>query len=544
MLQQPMKYTFVKSKTLKELKEKTVRQQNQFEGATAYVNRILEGNLDAPISDIVVESQLGTPLVSLQKHLKHISLNEQERNWLNVGLTKFADILRNKESLDLKNLADEIIANVVKYVDANQGAIFIYEDTPGDEHLEMIACYAYDRRKFMSKKINLGEGLAGQCVLEKDVIYIKKAPEQYVSITSGLGHATPREILISPMSINEKIFGVLELASFKEFPQYKIDFIKKLSENIASTIKTVRENERVISLLNSSQQQAEELRAQEEEMRQNMEELQATQEEMQRKTNEITNASAEMMSIVKGINATMATIEFTPEGKVITANANFLSAVKYKLEDIKGKHHQMFVPSELANGEEYKTFWSRLASGESLTGVFKRISSDAKVIWLNAIYNPIQNANGQVTKVVKFATDITQQEERVAETKGVLSGINATMAVAEFTPKGEILHANTNFLAVMDYSLDAIKGKHHRTFVPDEILHSEEYAGFWNRLAAGEPIAGEFKRIASGKRTVWLNAIYNPIHNSNGDVAKVIKFATNITSMKEGAFPLHRRLVD
>jgi PAS domain S-box-containing protein len=531
-----MKYTFVKSHILKELKEKTVLQQQQFEGANAYVSQILKGNLDAPIAEAVQESPLGTSLVSLQKHLKSISLNEEERNWLNAGLAKFADILRNKGSLDPKKLADEIVANVVKYVDANQGAIFIYEDEAGDEHLEMVACYAYDRRKFMNKRINLGDGMVGQCALEKDVIYMKKTPENYVSITSGLGQATPREILITPMSINEKIFGVLELASFNEFPQHKIDFVKKLSENIASSIKTVRENERIMALLNSSQQQAEEMRAQEEEMRQNMEELQATQEEMQRKTDEMTRASAETRSMVNGINATMATIEFTPEGKVITANANFLKVMKYKLQDIQGKHHRMFVPTDKVNGKDYKTFWSRLANGESIAGVFKRISSDQEVVWLNAIYNPILNERNEVIKVVKFATDITKQEELIAETKGVLSGINATMATVEFTPQGEILNANENFLKVMNYSLSEIKGKHHRMFVSDEILHSEEYNTFWKRLAAGESITGEFKRVNSDNKTIWLNAIYNPILSSNGDVSKVIKFATDITAMKEGVF--------
>ncbi len=527
-----MKYTFIKSQILNQFKEITQRQQQQFIEASSYVQQIVDGNLDAPMPADLEGSPLGSQLSELQKHLKQISLSEQERNWLNVGLAKFADILRNKESLDLKNLADNIIANVVKYVDANQGAIFLYEDVAGDEHLQMLSCYAYDRKKHLNKRIGLGEGLAGQCVLEKDVIYIKKSPESYISITSGLGEAKPREILITPMSINDKIFGVLELASFSEFAQYKIDFVRKLAENIASSIKTVRENERVINLLNSSQQQAEELRAQEEEMRQNMEELQATQEEMQRKTNEVTRASAEMMSIVNGINATMATIEFTPEGKVITANNNFLTAMKYKLEQIQGKHHSMFVPAEILNGEEYKTFWSRLASGESFTGVFKRISSDQKIVWLNAIYNPILGANNEVIKVVKFANDITSQQELLAETKGILSGINATMATIEFTPNGEIIQANENFLRVMKYSLDEIKGKHHKIFISDKILHSDEYNTFWKRLSAGEPINGEFERISADGRTVWLNAIYNPIFNSNGKVSKVMKFATDITDVK------------
>lgn len=221
-----MKYKIVKSKVLEELKNTVQRHEDQFADASSYVSQILEGNLDAPISARVQEGPLGSPLTSLQKHLKHLSLSEQERSWLNVGLAKFADILRNKQSLDLKALSDDIIANVVKYVGANQGAIFLLEDTAGDEHLQMLACYAYERKKFLNKRINLGEGLAGQCVLEKDMIYIRKAPENYVSITSGLGAATPREILITPMTINEKVFGVLELASFNAFEQYKIDSSK------------------------------------------------------------------------------------------------------------------------------------------------------------------------------------------------------------------------------------------------------------------------------------------------------------------------------
>lgn len=255
---------------------------------------------------------------------------------------------------------------------------------------------------------------------------------------------------------------------------------------------------------------------------------------MERKNNEIMRASAEMMSIVNGINATMATIEFTPEGKILTANTNFLSAVKYKLDDIKGRHHRIFVPDDIVNSEDYKTFWTRLAAGESFSGVFKRMSSNKKIVWLNAIYNPILDAHGSVVKVVKFATDITKQEELAAETKGVLRGIDATMATIEFTPTGEVVSANENFLKTMNYSLEAIKGKHHRMFVREDVLHSDEYRSFWKKLGAGEAVNGEFERIGAGGKTVWLNAIYNPILNSNGEVAKVIKFATDITSIRNG----------
>lgn len=525
-----MKLIFNRNESLNEVKRGLELQIEQAKKASALIKEIEKGNLSVDISGDLLQSELGASLLSIKKHLAKLSQDEQERNWLNVGLASFSDILRNKESLDLTNLADEILSSLIKYVDANQGALFILEEEKGDSHLELISCYAYDRKKYASRQINLGEGLIGQCVLEKDTIYMTQTPADYIKITSGLGQAAPKYILISPLLINEKVFGVLELASFHEFPEYKINFIKKLSENIAASIKNVKESERILTLLNASQQQAEEMRAQEEEMRQSMEELQATQEEMHRKSNALSKASAEMMSILNGINATMATIEFTPDGHVITANSIFLRSMKYTLDDIHGVHHRKFVPADILQSNEYKTFWSRLASGESIKGIFKRVSQTGNTVWLNAIYNPILDANGKVIKVIKFATDITAEQEMIAENKGVIEGINATMAIIEFTPNGKILTANENFLNTMGYSLDEIAGQHHRRFVPEDILASEDYRIFWRDLAAGKPTKGVFRRISASGKTVWLNAIYNPIFNANGEVTKVTKFATDVTN--------------
>jgi methyl-accepting chemotaxis protein len=267
-------------------------------------------------------------------------------------------------------------------------------------------------------------------------------------------------------------------------------------------------------------------------MRQSMEELQATQEEMHRKSNALSRASAEMMSILNGINATMATIEFTPDGHVITANSIFLNAMKYRLEDIQDIHHRKFVPADVLQSSEYKTFWSRLARGESIKGIFKRVSREGKIVWLNAIYNPILDAVGNVIKVIKFATDITAEQEMIAESKGVIEGINATMAIIEFTPHGQILTANENFLNTMEYSLTEIVGQHHHKFIPEDILASDEYRVFWRNLAAGKPTKGVFRRVTGSGKTVWLNAIYNPIFNANGEVVKVTKFATDVTQVQ------------
>lgn len=532
-----MKRGFLKSRRRKELDN--IRSEHstfkiQIQKATQFITEIENGNFQVHVPEQLFQSELGEALESLKKRLSSIAEQEEVRNWLNSGLARFSDILRNKNSLSLDDLANEILSNLVKYVKANQGAVFLLEGEKqeNDQHLKMIACYAYERKKYMDRRIELGEGMAGQCALEKEMIYLKDVPSNFVSITSGLGETTPRFVLIAPMMINEEIYGVIELASFNEFLSHHREFITELSENIAATIKTVRDSDTTLHLLNASQQQAEELKAQEEEMRQNMEELQATQEEMQRKSDELNRATSEMQGIIAGIDATMATIEFTPDGTILAANSNFLNAVKYALPDIVGKHHRIFAPKDVLESEDYKTFWQRLAAGESFTGTFKRVDSTGDTVWLNAIYNPIFNSKGQVAKVVKFATNITAEKERQAESQGILEGINATMATIEFKPDGTIISANSNFLKTVKYSMPEINGKHHRIFVPQDVLESEEYKTFWARLAGGESLTGVFKRVASTGETVWLNAIYNPIRNSNGQVVKVVKFATDITVEK------------
>jgi PAS domain S-box-containing protein len=529
-----MNISFSSSKKIKELNLELNALKTQLQDASGLIKEIEKGNLGIEVSEQLNGSEMGESLMSMQMHLSKIANEEKERAWVNAGLAKFSDILRNKESHDLKELANNILSNLVKYIGANQGAIFVLEETKDKESfLTMLACYAYDRKKYIDMRIELGEGLVGQCVLEKDTIFLTDIPSNYVHITSGLGAATPKSVLISPLLINEKVFGVLELASFDIIEPHKMEFINRLSENIASSIKNVKDNERTIALLSASQQQTEELRAQEEEMRQNMEEMQATQEEMERKNAEIKKVTAEMTSILHGINTTMATIEFTPDGTVLNANENFLKTMKYSLPEIKGKKHKTFVPTEIAESKEYQSFWFNLAQGQSFSGILKRVNSKGEIIWLNAIYNPILNENKEVVKVVKLASDITSQQEILAENKGLLEGINTTMATIEFSPDGTVVTANENFLNTMKYSLSQITGKHHKIFVPKEIVLSDDYLTFWSNLAAGKPFKGTFKRINSEGKEVWLNAIYNPILNASGTVVKVVKFATDISAEKE-----------
>lgn len=229
--------------------------------------------------------ELSTTLVSMRDKLKSNAEEDQRRNWATSGLAQIGEILRSNSSS--ADLYDSIVKFVVKYTKSNQAGLFILNDDDSQNvYLELVACYAFERKKFLTKRVDLGQGLVGQCFMEKERIHLREVPQDYVRITSGLGGENPNSCLLVPLKVNEKIYGVLEMASFHLYQEYEIELVEKLAETIASTISSVRINESTRMLLERTQQQAEEMKSQEEEMRQNMEELSATQEEMQRKERE------------------------------------------------------------------------------------------------------------------------------------------------------------------------------------------------------------------------------------------------------------------
>ncbi len=258
-----------------------------------FAREIGKGNLDAKFNLLGEKDVLGISLLEMQKSLNHAQeieierkKEEEKQNWTTKGIATFGDILRQNND-NLAELSYNIIKNLVGYTKSIQGGIFILNDNDKENPvIEMTSCYAYDRRKFLQKRVMIGEGLVGRCFQEGKSIFMVDIPKDYISITSGLGKENPRCLLLVPLKINDDILGVIEMATFKVYEKYHIEFIEKVATSIASTISSVRINIRTAELLTKSQQQAEEMAAQEEEMRQNMEELQATQEEMERKRQE------------------------------------------------------------------------------------------------------------------------------------------------------------------------------------------------------------------------------------------------------------------
>lgn len=237
----------------------------------------------------------------------------------------------------------------------------------------------------------------------------------------------------------------------------------------------------------------------------------------------------EMTGIINALNRVQAVIEFNLDGTVLNANTNFLNTLGYSLDEIKGKHHRMFCCPEYVISPEYKSFWQKLSRGEFEAAEYKRFGKNGKEIWINASYNPIFDKNGKPFKVVKFATDITQAKIRTAEFEGKIAAISKAQAIIEFTLDGTIITANPNFLNTLGYSLEEIKGKHHRMFCDPQHTNSVEYQAFWQKLGRGEFEAAEYKRFGKNGKEVWINASYNPIFDSEGRPFKVVKFASDIT---------------
>jgi methyl-accepting chemotaxis protein len=225
-----------------------------------------------------------------------------------------------------------------------------------------------------------------------------------------------------------------------------------------------------------------------------------------------------------------AVIEFNMDGSIVTANDNFLGAMGYSLAEIQGKHHSMFVTPSDRDSAAYREFWAKLNRGEFQAAEYKRVGKGGKEVWILATYNPILNEAGKPFRVVKFATDVTEQKLKAADSDGQIAAIGKSQAVIEFNMDGTIRFANQNFLDAMGYALAEIQGKHHGMFVEPDERNSPAYREFWDSLNRGQYQAAEYKRLAKGAREVWIQASYNPILDLNGKPFKVVKYATDITA--------------
>ncbi|MEM7548099.1 MAG: GAF domain-containing protein [Bacteroidota bacterium] len=370
---------------------------NGLKSTSYFAEDIGKGNYEASFEPLSENDVLGNALLDMRDNLKKVAEEDKMRSWATEGLARFGDILRRHQD-NLEKLSDEIISNLVKYMKANQGGLFILnEDDKEDAHLNLTACYAWDKKKYLDQKIYEGEGLTGQAWLEKDTVYITEVPDEYVNITSGLGGANPKSILIVPLKVNDEVYGVIEVASFQIYEKFEIEFVEKIAESIASTISSVKINERTQKLLEESTELTEQMRSQEEEMRQNMEELQATQEEMQRNQRET--------EIREGIiNATNVMLELDSSFTITSTNDLVKSTFGLGEDDLSGKRIDNFIE----NIEGLQDLKTNLMAGNVWSGAisFKNNRNEGVQLFVSA--GPAEDISMEEKKYLLYCADVSQ----------------------------------------------------------------------------------------------------------------------------------------
>lgn len=502
-----------------------------------------KGKLDSTYVPLSEDDILGNALINMEKSLQKADMEDQKykdeelkRIWANEGLAKFNEILRLHNN-DIGQLSDEIIQNLVTYLNVALGGLyFLNNEQTDNQYLEMVAAFAYDRKKHVKANIGLGEGLVGACAVEKQLIYITDIPEDYVTVISGLGDAKPKCLLLVPLKLEDELLGVVELASFVEFKPHQIEFVEKIGQTIASTIISVKINARTAKLLEQSQKQAEEMAEQEEEMRQNMEELRTTQEDFSRRESELSG----FLEAVQ--NSTMLLV-FDDSRKIIDANTLILDVLQVKHEDLVGRYHREFT-SINKNTEELEHFWDELSKGKTKKIIEKIRRTDGKDIFLSQSFSPVLDKKGKLIKVVCLSTDITENKEYelsvsqkeneikkiTRDIESLNNAIDESIVRCEYTPEGRISYVNDNYCRLTGHARSELLGKVSTIYLKED--EKQLFDKIWNEIIKDKPYTGVIKRSKPTGEEVWLIASFVTVKNEEGNIVKIYFLAQDITERR------------
>ena len=474
-------------------------------------------------SDLKEHDIFRKAIAAIRAELQHRNKQEALKNWIVQGLANFGELIRNEEH-DFANLAGILVSELVKYTNCNQGAIFIANTGEnGTTHLEKISSYAYDRHRFGKKIVEAGDGLLGQCLQEKATIYLKDVPEDYIEITSGLGFATPTNVVIVPMVANENIYGVIELASFAILEEHQISFLEKLAENLALSVASYQNKKHTNKLLEESQNLSAELQEKELEMQDNLEKLISTQEEMR-------HHQMELDGLFRAINNYLITAEVDLKGNIMGTNSNMLRLFGYKYEEIIDLSISRLLNNNKILSEQ---FWNDLNHGSIFSTDILCHNKSAQPFWLRATFAPVEDVSGDIYKVLMLAEDVTGKKLQEVELQSHLQAIDQTIAAVEFTMDGKIVRVNPIYSGITGYKPEELTGSPYSILLPEEDKNTPQSLLLWESLQNGQFFSGIFKHIDKQGKEQWLSGTFNPIFDINGKPKQVVMFADFITEGKE-----------
>lgn len=508
----------------------TEKEQKKTKRIQKFTEKLINNQTDAEYEIEDDNDNLGRSLLNLRDYLNQNKENEknrrkedEQRHWIAEGLAKFGEILR-RDNENMEKLSYNIISNLVNYLGANQGGFFIIEDQDeNDIHFQLTGMYAYERKKYADKRVNWGEGLIGSAALERQTIYLTDVPDNYLHITSGLGKANPRSLLIVPLIVNEEIHGVIELAAFEAFEDYKIEFVEKVGESIASTISSVKINVRTAKLLEESREQAEVLASQEEQMRQNMEELQATQEEAARQ-------AEKFVSFTNSVNHTLIRAEYDTDGTLLYANTKFLQKLGYSSNsEVEGQHISLFINEK--DKDWFFEIWDKLArGGKHFEGDMKHVTKHGKDLWTMATYTCVRREDNTVEKILFLGIDTTENKKQSLDYEGQIKALNISSIKIDYDTMGNIVDYNDAFMDTLKYTMTDLKDKNVFDFIDENQM--DNFKENWKNLWKGTPFHGQFITRTKYNEVKWLRSSYTPVPDMYGEFSKVVQISYEMTKEK------------
>jgi PAS domain S-box-containing protein len=497
-----------------------------------FANLISQGNLNAKY-EAEKADRLGESLMNMRESLVEAADRESKERFVNVGLASIGEILRNNTD-NLKVLCDQVIESLIKYMRANQGGIFIIqkEENTDEKYLELMAFRAYERKKYLEKRIEIGQGLVGQAAIERKVIFLTNVPDNYIAVTSGLGIANPNSLLIVPLKSNEEIVGVIEMASFDVFTDNDVEFLEKVGESIASTIISAQTNQQTKELLEQSRQMTEEMQSQEEEMRQNMEEMQSTQEEMARTQKELADKETNLNALINNTTDSIITLDSSYTILVM----NQVVKERYKgtqFENMQEGSNALEMLGDVR--DEWKEHYDRALNGEVLNFTLKS-SVKGEDSYRDYNINPIRDLKGNIVGASVFSRDITDKkifELSMKEKSSVLDAMISNTSDTYFAIDKEykiIVANNVIRKRFEDTGISLDPGEDILKKLPQAAvaIWQERY----DKALNGESFILEEERPVKD-RTLYLKVFCDPIKNEDGEIIGASVISRDITERKE-----------
>jgi PAS domain S-box-containing protein len=507
------------------------QEEDRIQRINKFAQQLIHDNFDIDFKLAGDQDELGNSLIKLRDTLKsnkenalNLRNSEEERNYIADGLAHISEILRNNLH-DPDQLSFNVIKELTKKVNAIQGGFYMLDDTDkSNRFFNLIAFFAYDRRKFADQQIKWGDGLIGTCAMEQKVIHLKNIPDSYISVTSGLGESNPGSLLIVPMQYENEIYGVLEFASFHKFEPNHVTLLTRAAESVASTLSAVRTNMTTARLLEESKAQTQALTSHEEEMRQNMEELQATQEDATRQAHRF-------MVLEDTINQSLIKAEFNNEGKFMSANSLFY--LKFEQDQDGGiltRNITDFISEDTR--EHFREVWKKIRNdGHPFTGYLKHVTRTGKNLWTMASLVASRNDEDELDRIIFLGLDSSDEIIRVQKNEIVCEQTGKLGIRFELDINGNFQDHNHQFMHLVKYSQKDLKG----LVIYDMIdpVDLDTFNKHWETIINGTVYTGIQRIKSSHGEDRWINGSFAAVYNMSHEINRIIFTGYDITNEKK-----------